>query len=102
MFTTDERKDVKCEIMVYDVRADDNAIARITVDGAKITTGLWGPFDEYIITGHEDGSLTQYDHRVSKGNCLVHSFEYIAKLIYSILFVWLYFSVFIICFCFPR
>ncbi len=66
MFTTDERKDVKCEIMVYDVRVDDNAIARITVDGAKITAGLWGPFDEYIITGHEDGSLTQYDHRVSK------------------------------------
>ncbi len=65
MFTTDERKDVRCEVLVYDVRADDSAVARITVDGAKITAGLWGPFDEYIITGHEDGSLSQYDYRVS-------------------------------------
>ena len=64
MFTTDERKDVRCEVLVYDVRADDSAIARITVDGAKITAGLWGPFDEYIIAGHEDGSLSHYDYRV--------------------------------------
>lgn len=79
MFSTDERKDVKCEILVYDTRADDNAIARMEVNNCgKITTGLWGPFDEYIITGHEDGSLSQYDYRVrctvctAKGvrNCL--------------------------------
>ena len=64
MFTTDERKDVKCEVLVYDVRANDSAIARIAVEGPKITAGLWGPFDEYIITGHEDGSLSHYDYRV--------------------------------------
>ena len=65
MFTTDERTSVNCEILVYDVRTDESAVARIPVDGSKVTTALWGPFDEFIVTGHEDGSLSHYDHRVS-------------------------------------
>ena len=28
--------------------------------GSKITAALWGPLDQYIITGHEDGSLRHY------------------------------------------
>ncbi len=27
----------------------------------KITSAVWGPFDQYVITGHEDGSVSQFD-----------------------------------------
>ena len=65
MFSTEDRKDVGCEIFLYDWRTCEPT-ARLTVDGPKVTSGLWGPFDEYLVTGHEDGSVCHYDCKVSK------------------------------------
>lgn len=65
MYSTDERRDVKCEILVYDVRTDESPIAKMNVEGEKVTAGVWGPFDEYIITGHGDGTVAHYDYQVS-------------------------------------
>lgn len=31
------------------------------MDGSKITAAAWGPLDQYLLTGHEDGSLSQYN-----------------------------------------
>ncbi len=28
---------------------------------SKVTSAVWGPFDQYVITGHEDGSISQFD-----------------------------------------
>ena len=68
MFSTEDRKDVGCEIFLYDVRAAEPT-TRFLVDGPKVTAGLWGPLDEYLITGHEDGSVCHYDYKVSKHAC---------------------------------
>ena len=32
----------------------------------KVTSALWGTLDQYIITGHEDGALIQWDARVNR------------------------------------
>jgi translation initiation factor 3 subunit I len=37
----------------------------IPVTGPKVTSMLWGTLDKSIITGHENGELTQWDLRVS-------------------------------------
>ena len=31
------------------------------MDSSKVTAAVWGPLDEYIVTGHLNGSLSQYD-----------------------------------------
>jgi translation initiation factor 3 subunit I len=40
-------------------------ILRIPITGPKVTSMLWGTLDKTIITGHENGELTQWDLRVS-------------------------------------
>jgi hypothetical protein len=30
----------------------------------KVTSGLWGTLDEFIVTGHENGELVQWDIKV--------------------------------------
>ena len=30
------------------------------MDNSKVTSAVWGPLDEYIVTGHENGALSQY------------------------------------------
>ena len=34
---------------------------KIPIEGSKITSSLWGPFDEFLVTGHENGSVCRYD-----------------------------------------
>ena len=36
----------------------------IPMEGPKVTAALWGPLDQYIITGHENGDLCQWDTKV--------------------------------------
>ena len=31
------------------------------VEDAKVTSAIWGTFDQFIITGHEDGTVAKYD-----------------------------------------
>lgn len=39
---------------------------------SKVTSAIWGPYGEYIVTGHENGDLCQFDVKV----CLVYFFLY--------------------------
>ena len=39
-------------------------ILTIPVEGSKVTAALWGPLDQYLITGHENGDLCQWDMKV--------------------------------------
>ena len=31
------------------------------MDGSKVTSAIWGSFDQYIIAGCENGSIAKYD-----------------------------------------
>ncbi|GAB1610774.1 eukaryotic translation initiation factor 3 subunit I-like [Argonauta hians] len=66
MFSTDTTMGQQCAINIYDSR-DDSQITNckpartIEASDSKVTCGLWGPYDEYLITGHENGELRHYD-----------------------------------------
>jgi len=40
----------------------------MTVPDSKVTSLIWGTLDHTIITGHEDGAITQWDLRV----CIIY------------------------------
>ena len=64
-YTIDEQMRAKCSIFLYDVTSLDQ-ISVILVEQAKVTAASWGPFDNYLVTGHENGVVCQYDLRVSQ------------------------------------
>ena len=39
---------------------------QVTPDDYKALSVLWGPLDEYVVTGHEDGSIIKWDMRTGK------------------------------------
>jgi len=59
----------KCSIFLHDVVSLD-MISVILVEQAKVTAASWGPFDNYLVTGHENGVLCQYDLRVRQWCCV--------------------------------
>lgn len=66
MFSTDTTMGHQCAIYIYDIR-DHSQIKNgkparlIEVNESKVTCGIWGPYDEYLITGHENGELSHFD-----------------------------------------
>jgi translation initiation factor 3 subunit I len=42
----------------------DEPIIVINPEGSKVMVAAWGYLNKYIITGHEDGSISQYDWKV--------------------------------------
>lgn len=57
-------------IVVLDIKLDVNAeqaderSLTITCDESKATVAGWSYLSKYIIAGHEDGSVSQYDAKV--------------------------------------
>ena len=45
-------------------KGSKDPVLSVPVDGPKVTAALWGPLDQYIITGHENGDLCQWDTKV--------------------------------------
>ncbi|MPD04099.1 Eukaryotic translation initiation factor 3 subunit I [Portunus trituberculatus] len=39
---------------------------QVTPNNTKALSVLWGPLDEYVVTGHEDGSIIKWDMRTGK------------------------------------
>ena len=33
----------------------------IPIEGSRISAAVWGPFDEFVVTGHENGAICRYD-----------------------------------------
>lgn len=66
MYSTDKSMGKQCEIKVVDtldphqMRGDD-AIVTIPVLTSKVTSAVWGPLEECLITGHENGDLVKWD-----------------------------------------
>lgn len=75
-YSTDKAMKHPCEIFIIDTRTVDESIGsgqpilRIPMEGSKISSMLWGPLDEYVITGHENGELIQWDLKVISYNIL--------------------------------
>ena len=71
-YTTDKAMRNPCEIFVVDSRTADgfdtaDPIVKIPItNGPKVTSMLWGPLDEYLVTGHETGEVVQWDLRSGK------------------------------------
>lgn len=66
MYTTDKAMSQSCEMLVYDLRDEgqmrnNDPMWSVPSAKSKITSAVWGPLDEVIITGHENGDLCQWD-----------------------------------------
>ncbi|KAI8739318.1 Eukaryotic translation initiation factor 3 subunit I [Biomphalaria glabrata] len=71
MFTTDKTMGCNCEIHVYDLRdgdqlASNTPLLTIPIEGSKITSAIWGPYEESIVTGHENGEICIFDIKSGK------------------------------------
>ena len=38
---------------------------KIPIDGSKVTSAIWGPYEETIITAHENGEVSTYELKVT-------------------------------------
>jgi len=71
-YTTDKAMQQNCELFIIDVRNVDSSLSnqdpimRIPILQSKVTSMVWGPLDESIITGHENGQITLWDIRIGK------------------------------------
>lgn len=67
---TEKRMGYLGTIVVLDINSDVNAEQsseprlRITCEESKATVAGWSYLSKYIIAGHEDGSVSQYDAKV--------------------------------------
>ena len=68
---TEKRMGFLGTIVVFDVKVDvdaeqtDGRSLIITCDESKATVAGWSYLSKYIIAGHEDGSVSQYDAKVT-------------------------------------
>lgn len=67
---TEKRMGFLGTIVVLDVKVDvtaeqsDERSLVITCDESKATVAAWSYLSRYIIAGHEDGTVSQYDAKV--------------------------------------
>lgn len=67
---TEKRMGFLGTIVVLDIKVDveaeqsDERALTITCDEAKATVAAWSYLSKYIIAGHEDGTVSQYDAKV--------------------------------------
>ena len=67
---TEKRMGFLGTIVVLDVKVDVNAEQSderslvITCDESKATVAAWSYLSRFIIAGHEDGTVSQYDAKV--------------------------------------
>jgi len=73
VYSTDSQMGYPSEIFIIDLRmvdstfGDNDPVMRIPLTGApKATSMVWGSLDEYIISGHENGDLAQWDLKSGK------------------------------------
>lgn len=80
---TEKRMGYLGTIVVYDVRYGDDLSdqtdeyrLKITCEEAKATVAGWSYLDKYIIAGHEDGTVSQYDAKTGETLMNVEAHEY--------------------------
>lgn len=72
---TEKRMGYLGTIVVYDIRygedlsdQTDEQSLKIECERSKATVAAWSYLSKYIIAGHEDGTVSQYDAKVSPSN----------------------------------
>lgn len=69
-FTTDKQMGYPCEITVVDSRtfSSEEPIIKIPIPtgGPKVTSMIWSGLDDYLLTGHDNGDLVQWDMKTHK------------------------------------
>lgn len=79
---TEKRMGFLGTIAVFDTKIDLEAeqatdpAMTITCDESKATVAGWSYLSKYIIAGHEDGSVSQYDGKVSEAASRSISYPY--------------------------
>jgi len=67
LYTTDQAMRYKYEINVVDIASGNEQVYHFENTGSssneKPTSSLWGPLDETILTGHDNGFLKKWDLR---------------------------------------
>ncbi len=58
------------------------------VNEAKVTSAIWGPLDKTVITGHDDGTVTQWDITVSGLRCYFLDWFYNSRVEYFVEFIY--------------
>lgn len=65
-YTTDKAMKKPCEINFFDVNevisggANPKPYLQILPEESKVTAAAWGPLDQYILTGHENGTVAKW------------------------------------------
>jgi len=70
-YTTDFQMGQSPKVTVVDIRAPDNSkpALEFVVDTTKLSKpmcSLWGDLDGYVLTGHDDGTVCQWDIKTGK------------------------------------
>ncbi|KAG8184438.1 hypothetical protein JTE90_026356 [Oedothorax gibbosus] len=65
-YTTDKAMGKQCEIRVIDTldpsqMSGNGHILSVQIPGNKITSAVWGPMDEFLLAGLDNGILAKYD-----------------------------------------
>ncbi len=76
-FSTDKAMGQQCQIFLFDVRdhqqmKDNAAYLTIPVSMPKVTSAIANGLDKYLITGHDDGQLVQWDMQAGEKIHSVH------------------------------
>lgn len=67
---TEKRQNVQSSVVIYDIEIDvdaqqsDEYALRIVLDESKATVAGFSYGAKYVIVGHEDGSISQWDGKV--------------------------------------
>ena len=83
---TEKRMGYLGTIVLFDVKVDveaeqsDEPSIKITCEDSKATVAGWSYLSKYIIAGHEDGSVSQYDVKVL-ASILAHDVGHVTDLI---------------------
>ncbi|XP_065061834.1 eukaryotic translation initiation factor 3 subunit I-like [Rhopilema esculentum] len=76
MISTDAAMGKMCQIQIFDLQQCLNErpepIIVMPVQGPKVTASVWGPCDDYIITGHENGLLCKWDVKTGEQIDRIH------------------------------
>ncbi|CAG2109528.1 unnamed protein product [Medioppia subpectinata] len=84
LYTTDQAMKMMPELHVIDTTSGEHMQGLSTVMSikelgmTKVTSSLWGPLDESIITGHESGHIVNWDVRKPKNklkDVFVHKYQ---------------------------
>jgi len=69
-YTTDKQMGYPCDINIVDSRTfnAEEPIMKVSIPqgGPKVTSMVWSGLDDYILTGHENGDVVQWDIKTQK------------------------------------